>query len=610
MKYLQKIVAVLLLAVVGTLGSCKKDMISLNTNPASLPDVKPEYLFSGATADLDFNTRTQMINRYQFMQYMQYIVPDGDNANLTSAYWAPGASSGPAPSVTYYDDYFNGIGLNMRRIIQKIDAMDAATRASYADLRAICQVLDVYHAWRVVDIYGAMPYAQAFNDVKYPLPQYQGDYDLYKAFDDTLKAAATVLAGSQSGQVALGNQDFFYGGDIPSWEAFANTLRIKIAQRYEKRDPSQLASVLSDIATNFGGTIISSNAQSFGVNNTQGWNNNVDDINNLLLNYDASYAFVEYLKSTKDPRLGLLVRQNDFGTNDAIYNNIQANGTPAAIKTLDSAAINTSRYWGKHAFPASENDPAYGWTGMGRFQLFSLTTTSTPASLGFLSAIQTRYLLKNGGFGGFDARSAQSLMHTDEPFVNGSTLKYRSLFLTYAETCFMMAEIAQKGGNGLGKTAAEWYNMGVQASFDQYKTAAIATGVPGADTASLGDYLTRYPYTGSLAQIYSQEWVTLMVEPEEAWDMWKRTGYPQLTDDIAGNPTKIGDGSGIAYMESLYTGASDLLIPRRTNFTINNAGSVLNETNFNAALQNMMSKNPDFGPSGTYGLGRIWWDAQ
>ncbi|MDQ2720644.1 MAG: SusD/RagB family nutrient-binding outer membrane lipoprotein [Bacteroidota bacterium] len=597
--------------IVGLLGqSCKKELIKINTDPTSLPDVAPEYLFTGTTADFNLTSRTQLINRYTFMTYMQYIVPDGVNANLGANYWAPGANTGPAPSVTYYSDYYSGVGVSMNRIIAKIDAMSPTQKTSYGDLRAICQVLNTYLAWQIVDIYGAMPYFQAFQPDKYPLPGYDFDFTLYKTFDSTLKTAATILNSiDPKSQVTLGAQDFFYGGDIPSWEAFANTLRIKIAQRFEKRDPANLASVLTDIATNFSNQIISGNAQSFGYSHTPGWNTNVDDINNLLLNYDAGYAFVEFLKSTNDPRTSLLLRQNDFGTNDAIYNNVKTSGTPAAIATLDSPGINTSRYWGKHAFPASE-DPAYGWTGAGRFQSFNITGQTSPASLGFLSTIQTRYFLKDGGFGGFDARSSQSLMHTDEPYVDKTTIKNRTLYLTYAETCFMMAEIAQKGGNGFGKSAEQWYDAGVQASFDQYKADGITAGVPGADTAVIGDYLTRNPYNAStgLQQIYSQAWVHFMTEPEESWAMWKRTGYPQFTDVRVGNNGNIGNGSGTAYLESLWNGSQNLIIPRRAAFTVGNAGSVLNQTSFTQAIATMQAKNPDYGVDGNYAIGRIWWD--
>lgn len=606
MKRINKYFLLLLITVAVLSQSCKKEMISLNTNPTSLPDVSPDILFTGVTADIDFNSRQQLINRYTFMTYMQYVVPDGVNANLTANYWAPGATTGPAPSVTYYSDYFSGIGVGMNRIVAIIEAMPAEQKATWANLEAICQVLNVYHAWRVVDIYGAMPYTQAFNSSMYPLPTYDYDFTLYKTFDSTLKAAATVLNNNLSKQVALGNQDFFYGGNISNWEACANTLRIKIAQRFEKRDPANLAAVLNDIATNFGSMIISSNAQSFGYNHTQSWNNNVDDINALLLNYDAAFAFTQLLKSTNDPRLPLLIRQNDWGTNDSIYNQVKALGTPSAIATLDSPAINTSRYWGKHAFPASQ-DPAFGWTGAGRFQAFSLTGQAATASLGFLSAIQTRYFLKNGGFGGFDSRSSQSLMHSGENFVAGNSIQNRTLFLTYAETCFMMAEIAEKGGNGLGHSASDWYNNGVTASVQQYVSDGVTANVPGADTVMIGDYLSRFPYNG-LQSIYTQSWIHFMTEPEEAWAMWKRTGYPQFTDVRAGNNGQIGNGSGVAYLESLWTGSQNLIIPRRAAFTIDNAGSTLNNANFNIALQTMITKNPDYGPNGLFTIGRTWWD--
>ncbi len=505
----------------------------------------------------------------------------------------------------------------MHLIIQNIDLLPEPEKSSYADLRAICQILDTYQAWRTLDIYGAMPYHQAFNVSQYPLPAYDYEQTLYKTFDSVLKVAATVLNTNQTvQQVALGAQDFFYGGDIPSWEAFANTLRIKIAQRYEKRDASNLAAVLNDIASNFGGQIISNNAQSFGVNNTQGYQNLLDNVN-ILLDFDVSYAFAEFLKSTKDPRLPLLVRQNDYGTNDVDYNTVQQYGTPSAIATLDSPAINTSRYWGKHAFAASQNNPSYGLNGRGTFQSFALTNSSNLVQIEFLSNIQTRFLVKNGGFNnnGYDPKTATARLHTDESnTATTQSIPMRTLYVTYAETCFMMAEIAQKSdASVLGQTAAQWYNSGVAASVAQYQNAGVIAGVPGADTVAIGDYLTRYPYNNTLQQIYSQEWVHLMVEPAEAWAMWKRTGYPQFVDWRPGQETtlgNIGDGSGIVYLENLYDGSENLTLSRRSSFNINDAGSTLNTSNFNAAVNEMLTFNPAFGISGIDTRGRLWWDAQ
>ena len=608
------------LAVATALGlqSCKKKMIADNTDPYIVTSAPPEYQFTNATADIDGNGG-QLEARYQFMVYMQYVVPDGATTDLTTNFWVPGANTGGYPSVSYYSDYYTTTGDYMNQIINQINGMSSEEQTSYAYLKAICQIVNVYHAWRVVDLYGAMPYRQAFNITQYPYPAYDYDWTLYKTFDSTLKVAATTLNNTTI-PGSFASQDMFYGGNQASWEALANTLRVKIAQRYQQRDPANFTSVINDISTNFANQLISSNAQSFGINHTQTWNDDEDNINVLLLNYDAGYAFVQFLKSTGDPRLALMVRPNDGGTNSPVYDSVVANGTPAAKALLtDSAAFITARYQGKHAFPASEQ-AAYGWTGGGHLIQFDLNDGNV-VNVDVLSAIQTRYLIKNGGWDGLNQSGLTP--HTDESTASNrtnltiaqTTIQNRTLFLTYAETCFMACEIAlQTGGTAFGQSAAQWYNQGVLASYTQYESDALAAYVPGADTSSsnaatvVNAYLTAHPFKNSLPQLYSQEWVHFMIQPEEAYAMWKRTGYPQFADDLVGESTPIGSGLDTAYMESLWTGSADMLIPRRTQFTIQNAGSSLNTPNFNSALTEMESFNSAFGANGTYTIGRIWWD--
>lgn len=610
MKRINKYIAGLL--VLGTLSqSCKKTLVNINTNPNLLPDAAPEYLFTGSTADINFGSRDRISQRYgASMTYMQYLVPDAATVtSLQGKYCDPGKATGPSPDFKFYDDYFKSTGRDMNRIIDKINSLPAEQQAKYQGLKGICSIVEVYHAWRVADIFGAMPYSQAFNDAKYPLPQYDFDYTLYKVFDQKLKDAATLLKDN-TGQIALGNQDLFYGGDYDAWFRLANTLRIKIAQRYEKRDAAQLAAVLSDVATNFGAKIMTPSQTdptsdgSFVINLTRDWANNIDDINVILFEYNASYAFVEYLKSMNDPRLSLMLRQNDFGDNSTQYLTVKNSGN-AATKAALLLPENNVRYWGKHAFPESAGEAAYGSTGLDRNKTFGMAD-GTNQTLGFLSAVQTRLFIKNGGFGGFDPRSKQNLMHTDEPYSDGSTIKMKSFFLSYAETCFMMAEIAEKGGNSLGSSAQQWFYKGVEASFNQYRTFGIATKVPGAVDVTLNGFATpaKLPYKG-LASIYSQSWVHFMMQPDEAWAMWKRTGYPQFTDVRPGNNGKIGDGSTIAYLESLWDGGKNMLIPRRNML---NVSSTLNQDNFNAAVQAMISKDPAYGTTVQDTKGRIWWD--
>jgi len=613
MKKINKLIIGLLMLSLIT-QSCKKSFIAINTNPNNLNNTLPQYLFSGTTVDIGDASRGQLMARYNFMVFMQYIVPDvTDATQITARYDDPSSNSAQADAgVSYYQDYFAGIGVTLTRIEAQIDAMPAGQKATYSDLRAICEILKTYYAWQVVDIFGAMPYSQAFQADKYPLPAYDYDFTLYKTFDEQLKNAVTALKSPPPGQVALGVQDFYYGGDIPSWRAFANTLRIKIAQRYEKRDAANLASVLNDINTNFDNEIISSNTQSFGVNHSKNYDTDTDDIDAILNSYDAGFSFVEFLKSTNDPRLSLLVRQNDMGTNSAAYVNVKANADASGQAFLAQPA-NMVRYYGKHAFPQSL-DPSYGLTGGTRSYPFTVGTGTV--SLDYLSVIQGRYFVRAGGFIGNIYQSQNTaLQHTDETFPTDlTTIPMRSLWLSYGNTCFMMAEIAQKsGGTALGKSAATWYNAAVQASFDQYTTVGATVGVPGAATVSIGDYLSRYPYDGTLQRIYSQAWVHLMIEPEEAYAMWKRTGYPAFVNYRAGQPTtpgNIGDGSGTAYIENLWTGSTNLVIPRRMHFGTDDAGAPLNISNVNKAISTMQAKDVSYGVSGLDTKGRIWWDQQ
>ncbi|CAL1516716.1 SusD/RagB family nutrient-binding outer membrane lipoprotein [Chitinophaga sp. MM2321] len=604
MKKINKI-ALGLLMVAACAQSCKKDMQEINTNPEQLNDTRPEFLFTSATLNYTLPGRSQLTNKYSTtLRYMQYIVGDNTDKNTMEApYCDPTKTTFPDPGSggATYNDFYNSTGRDYQRIIDKIDGLGSESlKTAYSDLRAICNIMLAYDAWKIADVYGAMPYSQAFKVQQYPVPGYDFNWDMYQEFDKQLKAAVNVLKAKTTGQINISKQDFFYAGNTDKWMRFANTLRIKIAQRYEKRNAANLQAVLNDVASNYGGQVISSNEESFGYSNVKDWNNNVDDIDAIQNVYVAALPFVEFLKSTNDPRLPLMVRQNDWGTNYKPYVDVKTKGTPASLVALNDPAVNTSRYWGKHVFSASAGS-AYGWQGQSKAHQFTITegTGTATKTLSFISLIQSRLFVKNGGF-----KSDNTSLHDDETVVDGSTIKMRTSLLNYAETCFMLAEITAKGGNSLGKSAAQWYNDGVTASFEDYKQKGISQNTPGAAATDLGDFLTRYPYK-DLTSIYSQAWVNFLTEPEEAWAMWKRTGYPQFESYNPAGGNKIGDGSGIAYLEALYTGSQNLLIPRRAVLQVT---STEINANLDQAVQTMQTKDPDFGTNRLDTKGRIWWD--
>jgi hypothetical protein len=605
MKHINIILAGILM--IGITQSCKKDLIKANTNPNALNDTRPEFLFTSATMNYLKQNRDDYTAKYATtMTYMQYLVADAATSEgLGAPYNNPNNTSLTDfrnPSYPLYGRFYEAYGRDLARVIQKIDGMtDETLRNGYIELKAISQILLTYNAWRVVDVYGAMAYKEAF-DLTYPAPAYDYDYDLYKLFDTQIKDAVTVLKNNSIVQKPYAANDFYYGGVKANWIKFANTLRIKIAQRYEKRDAQNLSVILADIASNFGADIISSNTTSFGYNHPQDFEGNPDELNRIVTQYVAAYPFVEYLKSVQDPRIVFMVRENDFGTNYGRYNTVKASGDAKAQADLNRPEVLASRFQGKHVFPASVSAD-YGWWGTAKNQTFTYSQGSGTATttLSFQSNLQSRLFVKNGAY-----RANDVALHTDEPVAAVTTLKTRTQIMGYAEVCFMMAEIAAKGGNSFGRSAAQWYADGVTASFDDYKARAVAAAVPNASGVTLGSLLTRIPYTG-LSSIYSQAWVNFLLQPEESWAMWKRTGYPQFADFRVGQISKIGDGSGIAYLENLWNGTVNLTIPRRAVLP---TAIPQNSQNFQKALTDMKSKDASYGTDPLDTRGRIWWDMQ
>ena len=98
---------------------------------------------------------------------------------------------------------------------------------------------------------------------------------------------------------------------------------------------------------------------------------------------------------------------------------------------------------------------------------------------------------------------------------------FEGIILTYSELCFYLAEAAERGYD-VGGTAEEWYDKGVEASFDFW-------GVSGA-----ADYLakTEVAYTTATGtwkeKIGVQSWLANYTRGATAYNNWRRLDYPIL----------------------------------------------------------------------------------
>jgi len=90
---------------------------------------------------------------------------------------------------------------------------------------------------KVTDYWGPIPYFQA--GIPATSVPYDAQDKIYDDFFKRLTAAVTVLKGKPAGSTAYGAYDLIYGGKVASWIKFANTLRLRLALRISKVDPSR-----------------------------------------------------------------------------------------------------------------------------------------------------------------------------------------------------------------------------------------------------------------------------------------------------------------------------------------------------------------------------------
>ena len=163
---------------------------------------------------------------------------------------------------------------------------------------------------------------------------------------------------------------------------------------------------------------------------------------------------------------------------------------------------------------------------------------------------------KNGNTGGQSSNS-----HLGSTFYNATSPFY---LMSYSELLFIAAE--------LDTTNSVKYNAAVTASF-------IQNGLTTADaTALLTDpKFTFNPlYGGTL--IGNQKWVSLFGQGVEAFNSWRRTGYPKLT------PASV---------------AATTFIPRRMAYNTDEVA--LNSANITIGIQGLT-------PSSDYITSKVWFD--
>ncbi|WP_080237519.1 SusD/RagB family nutrient-binding outer membrane lipoprotein [Spirosoma rigui] len=417
--------------------------------------------------------------------------------------------------------------------------MEQLTKGNPAqvNLNSIAIIMQAQCLATVSDIYGDIPYTQALQGkAGTSLPVYDTQESIYKSLLSRLETATAALSTSA---LVPSNDAFAYKGDVAKWKRFGYSLMLKLAMRLTKVDAATAKTyaekaaaggVFSSVADD--AYVVADNANNYGNGNGAALSTAAD-----VYQVRWSKTMIDYLKANEDPRLSVVAEVPASGLAANQDMTIAGNTAPAAQLGLPNG------YDLNGGATDITKSPGYpGGTGTGG-DVTPIGKYSRPTLL-------------------FRSRNAPLFV------------------LTYAETELLLAEAATRGFAVTG-SAAQHYKNGVAAGIQSLAKFGTAATI---DAATATAYADAHPLVAAnaLKQINEQYWATtgLLQNFGEAWNNWKRSGFPQLT------PVN-------------YTGNfSNGTIPRRQPYPTTEA--TLNTANYQSATGRLAS--------GDNWVSRVWWD--
>lgn len=207
--------------------------------------------------------------------------------------------------------------------------MEAAREQDAWNYLAVAQILTAQNLGYLTDIYGAIPWTQALQQV-HDTPKYDSQEIIYLEIQRLLSEAIEHLDKTSS--IPLESNDLFYDGDLVKWKITAHILQARYHNHLSKRYPSQSAAdALAAIekARDLG---LSADSDLYfpydGTNFINPWNER--EAQDLPI----SNVLIDLMKGKQDPRLESYFKLATTGTYQGYPIHCYATGT-AGVSTLN-----------------------------------------------------------------------------------------------------------------------------------------------------------------------------------------------------------------------------------------------------------------------------------
>ncbi len=460
------LIGIFIIAAALILPGCTKNFEKYNTDPTKLSAAQTVAI--AATA---FGPMEQAI-------YSNYQIAQNLSADAWAGYMmSPTNFRGGINNLNYaLVDGWNSTGFNdqyklVMAPVSKIAQAGTATKAP--DVWAVALLIQVEAMDRVTDRFGPIPYTKAGSSLT-SIP-YDDQQTVYQTFFKQIDTAVINLRAftsnpANAGKNPIGTGDLVYSGNYAKWQKFANSLRLRLAMRIVKADPTtaqqQAEKAMSDPAG-----LLTSPGDDAAVAQSGTRNN---DLWTVTIAYNGdnhlNAAMGSYLDGFKDPRAPIYSVPATDGTYKGIRLGIDV--SKGAYKTLAS------------------------YNCLSTFTQTSPQLIMTAAEMWFLRAEAALRHWK--GVGGV----------VEDPQVDYETGITTS-----------MQQWGVTPGTYLSDATSKQVNY-VDPINAANSTPAISTITIKWDPAATDEQ--------KLERIITQKWIAIFPDGQEAWADYRRTGYPKL----------------------------------------------------------------------------------
>lgn len=456
----------------------------------------------------------------------------------SSAQWNPSS----ALSTTPYQFFFVGSGPNLN------DMYDKAMAEGAYHYAAAARILRAYGFTLMADMYGEMPYTEALGSSL--TPAYDDGKTIYLGCISEIEEAIKLLGQTQkSGAPALSEGDSWNGGDVDKWTKMAYLLKARLLNHMSRKgngsytegkyDPDEIIACLDkaqqsnsdntvlhheDVEETSGDVLFGDPLQASPTFSNAGMSGGAATrptqwLVDILTNFNG--------KGIEDPRADHILPwlqvnnaskwMRSKGVEMRTSNTIRLKSGPYALSrnATDAPITNNGRTVPAHSWYCNSNDPdRQGDTVYVGFRSGSVGYYQTP------TVLYTR-----GYADGYAETTSNVFCRPNSP----------TQWATYAEACFIRAEVEFRRGNRSAAFAA--YKKAVKANIDAmqsaltvWNTSSTYSGNPSFKAMSQNDidnYLNKVIGDESsltLGMIMTQKFIA-MLYTNENWNDMRRLQY-------------------------------------------------------------------------------------